>query len=161
MARDQTSKNIKQSMESRRFASNNFRKQGVEGKFNQVDLSQFTFGAITFTAYSGQRRDILLCDGCERKTSEANSQNPVAICKRAFSAVHRRCAHPRQHRSASRLCAQAGPMATESGSPVQSTDAGRDLNQIVTVDQIVYTGPSYTACHRSHSCCYGYRCTGT
>ena len=47
--------NLKQWVDSRWFAPNNFRKQGADGKFNGVYLSYFTFDSMTFTAYSGQR----------------------------------------------------------------------------------------------------------
>ena len=40
---------------SRWFAPNDFRKRGVDGKFNGVYLSFFTFDSMTFTRYVGER----------------------------------------------------------------------------------------------------------
>ncbi len=39
------------------FAPNQFKKQGAEGKFSGVYLPYFTFDALTFTRYAGQRGD--------------------------------------------------------------------------------------------------------
>lgn len=48
-------KNLKQWVESRWFAPNDFKKRGADGKFNGVYLSYYTFDSMTYTAYSGQR----------------------------------------------------------------------------------------------------------
>ncbi|MEO1173366.1 MAG: hypothetical protein AAFX94_15135, partial [Myxococcota bacterium] len=42
---------------SRWFAPNEFKKRGVDGQFEGVYLPYFTFDAMTFTVYSGQRGD--------------------------------------------------------------------------------------------------------
>ncbi|MCA9049721.1 MAG: hypothetical protein KDA89_13390, partial [Planctomycetaceae bacterium] len=48
-------RNLSQWVDSRWFAPNDFRRYGVEGKFNGVYLSYYTFDSMTFTAYVGQR----------------------------------------------------------------------------------------------------------
>lgn len=48
-------RNLKDWVNSRWFAPNQFRKQGADGKFNGVYLSFYTFDAMTFTSYAGQR----------------------------------------------------------------------------------------------------------
>ncbi|MCR9199114.1 MAG: hypothetical protein NXI04_10745 [Planctomycetaceae bacterium] len=47
--------NLTQWVNSRWFAPNEFRRRGVDGEFNGVYLSYFTFDSMTFTSYSGQR----------------------------------------------------------------------------------------------------------
>lgn len=49
--------NLREWVNSRWFAPNDFRKQGAQGKFNGCYLPFFTFDAFTFTRYSGQRGD--------------------------------------------------------------------------------------------------------
>lgn len=48
-------KNLAEWVNSRWFAPNAFRKRGVRGKFHGVYLPFFTFDAMTFTRYTGQR----------------------------------------------------------------------------------------------------------
>lgn len=55
--RDLAKQNLREWATSRWFAPNDFRKRGAEGQFNGVYLSYFTFDAMTFTAYRGQRGD--------------------------------------------------------------------------------------------------------
>ena len=47
--------NLKQWVQSRWFAPNEFRRRGVEGRFNGVYLPFWTFDSMTFNRYSGQR----------------------------------------------------------------------------------------------------------
>ena len=49
--------NLKAWVNSRWFAPNDFRRRGVTGKFNGVYLPYWTFDALTFTRYRGQRGD--------------------------------------------------------------------------------------------------------
>lgn len=53
--REHARKNLSQWVESRWFAPNDFRRTGVDGKFNGVYLSYYTFDSMTFSAYTGQR----------------------------------------------------------------------------------------------------------
>lgn len=55
--RNRAKENLRAWAESRWFAPNDFRKKGAQGQFNGVYLSYFTFDAMTFTAYRGQRGD--------------------------------------------------------------------------------------------------------
>ena len=55
--RRQAKQNLQRWVDSRWFAPNRFRQQGAEGKFNGVYLSYYTFDAMTFTSYNGQRGD--------------------------------------------------------------------------------------------------------
>ena len=50
-------RNLKAWVASRWFAPNDFRRRGVTGKFNGVYLPYWTFDALTFTRYTGQRGD--------------------------------------------------------------------------------------------------------
>jgi DNA-directed RNA polymerase subunit M/transcription elongation factor TFIIS len=50
-------KRLREWVASRWFAPNEFKKRGVSGKFDGVYLPFFTFDAMTFTHYSGQRGD--------------------------------------------------------------------------------------------------------
>ena len=52
---DQAQINLKDWVESRWFAPNDFLKRGAEGKFNGVYLPYWTFDTLTFNVYSGQR----------------------------------------------------------------------------------------------------------
>ena len=54
---DRAAKNLKQWVDSRWFAPNDFRRRGVQGKFNGVYLPYWTFDALTYTHYTGQRGD--------------------------------------------------------------------------------------------------------
>lgn len=53
--KDRAKQNLKLWVDSRWFAPNRFRKSGVEGGFNGVYLSYYTYDSMTFTVYSGQR----------------------------------------------------------------------------------------------------------
>ena len=58
-------------VESRWFAPNDFRRRGVTGKFNGVYLPYWTFDALTFTRYAGQRGDhytVTVGSGKDRRT---------------------------------------------------------------------------------------------
>ena len=74
-------------MQSRWFAPNRFRTQGVEGKFNGVYLSYFTFDAMTLTAYDGQRGDYYyyVTVGNGQKTT-ASATHAVDSGRRTLSA---------------------------------------------------------------------------
>ena len=52
---DRAQQNLKEWVESRWFAPNDFRERGIKGKFNGVYLPYWTFDSMTFTRYSGQR----------------------------------------------------------------------------------------------------------
>ncbi len=49
--------NMKKWIESRWFAPGDWKKRGVDGKFDGVYMPFFTFDAMTFTRYSGERGD--------------------------------------------------------------------------------------------------------
>lgn len=51
----QATQRLREWVESRWFAPNEFRRRGVEGKFNGIYLPYWTFDSLTFTAYTGQR----------------------------------------------------------------------------------------------------------
>lgn len=51
------SANLRNWVQSLWFAPNEFKKMGASGKFNGVYLPYFTFDALTFTQWSGQRGD--------------------------------------------------------------------------------------------------------
>lgn len=51
------SANLRNWIQSLWFAPNEFKKRGANGKFNGVYLPYFTFDALTFTRWSGQRGD--------------------------------------------------------------------------------------------------------
>lgn len=52
---DTAGRNLDNWVNSRWFAPNDFKKKGVEGKFNGVYLPYWTFDSLTFTHYSGER----------------------------------------------------------------------------------------------------------
>jgi uncharacterized CHY-type Zn-finger protein len=69
--RRQAEHNLKAWVKSLWFAPNAFLKQGVEGKFQGVYLPFFTFDALTYTRYSGQRGDhyyVTVGTGKDRRT---------------------------------------------------------------------------------------------
>lgn len=49
--------NLRAWVQSLWFAPNEFKRQGIDGKFSGVYLPYFTFDAMTFTRYDGQRGD--------------------------------------------------------------------------------------------------------
>ena len=51
------SKKLKDWVKSRWFAPNEFKKRGVEGRFDGVYMPFFTFDAMTYTRYTGERGD--------------------------------------------------------------------------------------------------------
>lgn len=53
--RKQAKGNLKDWVQSRWFAPNDFKQKGGDGKFNGVYLAYYTFDAMTFTSFSGQR----------------------------------------------------------------------------------------------------------
>lgn len=53
--REKARENLRQWVQSRWFAPNEFRRRGVDGKFNGVYLPYWTYDSMTFTRYSGQR----------------------------------------------------------------------------------------------------------
>lgn len=53
--KDIARRNLREWVNSRWFAPNDFLKRGVNGKFNGVYLPYWTFDSLTATAYSGQR----------------------------------------------------------------------------------------------------------
>ncbi len=53
--RELAQRNLTAWVESRWFAPNDFRKRGVDGQFNGVYLSFFTFDSMTYTEYVGER----------------------------------------------------------------------------------------------------------
>ena len=55
--RDAASTRLKQWVKSRWFAPGAFKRRGVDGKFDGVYMPFFTFDAMTFTRYSGERGD--------------------------------------------------------------------------------------------------------
>ncbi len=55
--RSQAHERLKRWMRSRWFAPGAFKKRGAEGKFNGVYLPVWTFDAMTFTQYQGERGD--------------------------------------------------------------------------------------------------------
>lgn len=57
VAKEQAAENLRAWVQSLWFAPNEFKKQGANGKFSGVYLPYFTFDAMTFTRFSGQRGD--------------------------------------------------------------------------------------------------------
>ena len=55
--KDAAGKKLKDWVSSRWFAPGEFKKRGVNGKFDGVYMPFFTFDAMTFTRYSGERGD--------------------------------------------------------------------------------------------------------
>lgn len=58
-------------VQSRWFAPNEFRRRGIDGKFQGVFLPYFTYDAMTATAWSGQRGDnytVIVGSGNDRRT---------------------------------------------------------------------------------------------
>ncbi|QDT55464.1 DNA-directed RNA polymerase subunit P [Caulifigura coniformis] len=55
--RERAGRNLADWVQSRWFAPNAFRKQGVSGNFNGVYLPYWTFDTLTYNAYSGERGD--------------------------------------------------------------------------------------------------------
>lgn len=65
------SSNLSVWVRSRWFAPNEFRRRGIEGKFQGVFLPYFTYDAMTATAWSGQRGDnytVSVGSGNDRRT---------------------------------------------------------------------------------------------
>jgi DNA-directed RNA polymerase subunit RPC12/RpoP len=65
------SSNLSAWVQSRWFAPNDFRRRGIEGKFQGIFLPYFTYDAITATAWSGQRGDnytVTVGTGNDRRT---------------------------------------------------------------------------------------------
>jgi DNA-directed RNA polymerase subunit RPC12/RpoP len=57
VAKERAAENLRTWVQSLWFAPNEFKKQGANGKFSGVYLPYFTFDAMTFTRYTGQRGD--------------------------------------------------------------------------------------------------------
>lgn len=55
--KDRASQRLKEWVQSRWFAPDEFRKRGAEGKFTGIYLPYWTYDAMTFTRYSGKRGD--------------------------------------------------------------------------------------------------------
>jgi len=55
--RERARQNLAEWVQSRWFAPNAFKKQGVSGNFNGVYLPYWTFDTLTYNAYSGERGD--------------------------------------------------------------------------------------------------------
>lgn len=55
--RERAHRMLREWVQSRWFAPNDFRKQGVEGHFNGVYLPYWTFDSLTFNVYDGERGD--------------------------------------------------------------------------------------------------------
>lgn len=64
--------NLRNWVKSLWFAPNEFLKQGANGKFNGVYMPYFTFDALTYTRFSGQRGDIYFV-----VVGEGNNQRTV------------------------------------------------------------------------------------
>ena len=58
----QAAKSLKDWVSSRWFAPGEFKKRGVEGKFDGVYMPYFTFDAMTYTRYTGERGDAYYVD---------------------------------------------------------------------------------------------------
>jgi len=72
IAREEAQDNLKKWVESRWFAPNNFKQQGVKGKFSGLYMPHWTFDALTFNEYSGERGEVYIV-----KDSKGNSQTKV------------------------------------------------------------------------------------
>lgn len=71
VVREKAASCIEQWVQSRWFAPNDFKKLGAKGKFEGVYLPYFTFDAMTFNRYEGQRGDhynVTTGSGKDRKT---------------------------------------------------------------------------------------------
>jgi predicted RNA-binding Zn-ribbon protein involved in translation (DUF1610 family) len=79
--KDKAKQNLLEWVQSRWFAPNNFRKRGVEGGFNGIYLSYYTFDSMTFTAYSGQRGEhyfVTVGTGKNQRTERRTRWYPAA-----------------------------------------------------------------------------------
>lgn len=79
--RNLAEQNLKRWVQSRWFAPNSFRRQGVEGRFNGVYLSYYTFDAMTFTVYSGQRGDhyyVTVGEGKNKRRQQRTRWTPAS-----------------------------------------------------------------------------------
>ena len=66
---------------SRWFAPNEFKKRGAEGKFNGVYMPYWTFDAMTYNVYSGQRGDtyyVTVGEGNEQRQEPRIAWTPVS-----------------------------------------------------------------------------------
>ena len=73
--------NLRAWVGSRWFAPNDFRRRGVTGKFNGVYLPYWTFDALTFTRYTGQRGDhytVTVGSGKNKRTVRRTRWRPAS-----------------------------------------------------------------------------------
>lgn len=73
--------NLRQWVQSRWFAPNEFKKRGADGKFNGVYLPFFTFDALTFTRYRGERGEhytVTTGTGKDQRTHRRTRWYPAA-----------------------------------------------------------------------------------
>jgi len=78
--RDHASENLLHWVTSRWFAPNRFHQESVEGKFNGVYLSYFTFDSMTLTRYDGQRGEyyyVTIGNGKNKRTERRTRWYPA------------------------------------------------------------------------------------
>jgi ribosomal protein S27E len=78
--KETASKKLKEWVRSRWFAPNDFKQRGVEGRFDGVYMPYFTFDAMTYTRYSGERGDAYW-------VTEGSGQNQKRVRKIRWSSA--------------------------------------------------------------------------
>jgi predicted RNA-binding Zn-ribbon protein involved in translation (DUF1610 family) len=79
--RERAHKLLREWVDSRWFAPNKFRQQGVEGNFNGVYVPYWTFDSLTFNAYQGERGDayyVTVGTGKNRRTERRVRWSPAS-----------------------------------------------------------------------------------
>lgn len=78
IARDDAQKNLREWVNSRWFAPNDFKERGVKGKFNGLYMPHWTFDALTFNEYRGERGENYTVKDSEGNTKTKTRWYPAS-----------------------------------------------------------------------------------